>query len=424
MKTAQKLGIYIHLPFCHSKCAYCDFYSLPQGKSKEEQMVTYQEALLAHMKILAPSAKGFSVDTIYFGGGTPTLYGASRIDQLLRTVKKLFRVERDAEITVEGNPESVDKKTVGILRRCGVNRVSLGMQTAVDSELHAIGRAHSAQDCRQAVSHLKEGQMKNISLDLIYGLPQQNFSSWMVTVEEAIALEPQHLSCYGLKVEEGTPLFQRVAQGEPLPSEEEQAELYLWTVARLGKAGYVQYEISNFAQKNLRSRHNMGYWLGKPYLGFGASASSDFGGYRTTMVADIDHYCACVLGGESQIFSSNELMSTGDRQEEYLILRLRTCEGILGEAYEKSTGLDFTPLAHLLQRYEEEGWAICVAGRWTFTPEGYLRSNLLLGSLLEAQEKSGKAKPQIRLAPPEEKRKISQTKEIVFLEDEEGQFHF
>lgn len=428
MKTEQKLGIYVHLPFCKKKCDYCDFYSI-SGTEMTEKMDQYQQALLAHFPLLAPSAKGFSVDTIYFGGGTPTLYGAGRIEALLRQIKKHYRVERGAEITVEGNPESLDKKTVTTLRRAGVNRISLGIQSTKWAELQAVGRIHSPEDSRQAVALCQAGQMKNISLDLIYGLPGQSQESWTETLEEAIALEPQHISCYGLKVEEGTPLYQRVAQGEQLPCEETQADLYLWTVARLAEAGFQQYEISNFAQVGKESRHNLGYWLGKSYLGFGASAASDFGGYRYTMVADLSHYCHCLLGEGTQIFASNELLSEKERQAEYVMLRLRTCHGLEGREYEKTCHLDFTPLEQRLNEFSAHHWAKCdLNGRWQLTPEGFLRSNLLIGDLLALQEQSQPPKPvpvftkkgKKTMPEPEPQEKDG----MIFQEDDWGQFYF
>lgn len=385
----KKLGIYIHLPFCKTKCAYCDFYSKEKlGKEEEkQQMDLYQNALLAHMKPSAPT--GFSVDTIYFGGGTPTYYGAERIEGLLHGLRRAFSVERDAEITVEGNPDSLSLSGVHTLRRCGVNRFSLGMQSAQQKELSAVGRIHSHQDTRRAVSYLNACEVTNISLDLIYGLPHQTLESWKETVEEAIALKPDHLSCYGLKVEEGTPLYTRVAQGESLPSEEAQADFYLWTVKRLAQEGYEQYEISNFAKNGLYSRHNMGYWLGKPYLSFGASASSDFGGYRYTFTPDATAYCRCVLEGGEDLFLSHQFMTQGERQEEYLFLRLRTKEGIHPQHYETTLGLPFAPLQDALEQLLVAGWVTqSQDAHWHFTPEGYLRSNLLLSHLLEIQEKT------------------------------------
>ena len=236
----DKLGIYIHIPFCRSKCDYCDFYSL---SGREGRMDHYQKALLAHLRETAPLTQGIPVDSVYFGGGTPSFYGAKRLKELLATLHKLFQIEKDAEITVECNPDSVDLRALCTLRKAGVNRLSLGMQSAQAEELAAIHRIHTPQQTDQAAGLARKAKFNNLSLDLIYGLPGQTMDSWKATVEHALSLIPQHLSCYGLKVEEGTPLARRVAEGEVLPDDDQQADLYLWMVGRLARAGYPQYEL-------------------------------------------------------------------------------------------------------------------------------------------------------------------------------------
>ena len=281
----KQLGLYIHIPFCRSKCDYCDFYSL---SNRSDRMDAYQKALLAHIKETAPQAKGYLVDTIYFGGGTPSFYGEKRIRELLSLIRRRFEVAANAEITLEANPDSVDKKSMVRLRRAGVNRVSLGMQSAHDDELSALHRPHTFQQVQEAVAVIREAKIKNLTLDLMYGLPGQDMARWQDSVEKAIALQPQHISGYGLKVEEGTPLCARVSRGGVLPSDDMQADMYLWMVARLEQAGYHQYEISNFAQAGFQSRHNLKYWLTRPYLGFGPGAHSDFGGRRFSFLRDLD----------------------------------------------------------------------------------------------------------------------------------------
>ena len=231
---AEKLGLYVHIPFCRSKCDYCDFYSLA---GKEGRMDDYQKALLAHMKETAPLTRGWQVDTVYFGG-TPSFYGEKRLREVLKTVAKRFDLAKDAEITVECNPDSVDKKVFQALRRAGVNRISLGVQSAHDCELNCLHRPHTFQQAQRAVAAAREAKIKNISLDLIYGLPNQDMAGWRDTVEQVLELEPEHLSCYGLKVEPGTPLDDRVVRGEKLPDDDQQADMYLWTVERLAAAGY------------------------------------------------------------------------------------------------------------------------------------------------------------------------------------------
>ena len=380
----EKLGIYIHIPCCRSKCDYCDFYSL---SGREDRMDDYQKALLAHIKETAPFAKGYQVDTIYFGGGTPSFYGEKRIAELVRAVKKRFDVSREAEVTMEANPDSVDVKMLRRLRRAGVNRLSLGAQTACDQELRAIHRPHTFEQTCQAVAAAREAKIKNLSLDLIYGLPGQDMASWQESVEQILALKPEHLSCYGLKVEEGTPLWQRVSRGEVLPDDDTQADMYLWMVDRLEQEGYRQYEISNFAKCGCQSRHNLKYWMGKPYLGLGPGAHSDFGGRRYSFIKDLDGYISGVLEGGT-VIDESELIPKRERGGEYLMLRMRTTRGIEEWEYRRQYYMNFEPIEQKLAEFEHHGWAARQDTRWHFTPQGFLISNQLIGELLEVQEKS------------------------------------
>ena len=381
---ADKLGIYIHIPFCRSKCDYCDFYSLA---GRDDRMDQYQKALLSHIKETAPLAQDFPVDTIYIGGGTPSYYGAKRLKELLGVIRKLYKVEKDAEVTVECNPDSVDVKALKILRKAGVNRLSMGMQSANACELERIHRIHTPQQVNEAATAARKAGFTNLSLDLIYGLPGQTMDSWKATVEHALSLIPQHLSCYGLKVEEGTPLAARVAQGEILPDDDQQADLYLWTVGRLERAGYPQYEISNFAKPGFASRHNLRYWLTQPYIGFGPGAHSDFGGRRYSFVQDLDAYIQGVLQG-GDIIDESEIIPKRERCGEYLMLRLRTVQGINEQEYRSTYFMDFAPLQARLEQFRAQGWAEQTDGRWHFTPKGFLLSNQLIGDLLERQEQA------------------------------------
>ena len=381
---ADKLGIYIHIPFCRSKCDYCDFYSLA---GRDDRMDQYQKALLSHIKETAPLAQDFPVDTIYIGGGTPSYYGAKRHKELLCVIRKLYKVEKDAEVTVECNPDSVDVKSLKILRKAGVNRLSMGMQSANACELERIHRIHTPQQVNEAATAARKAGFTNLSLDLIYGLPGQTIDSWKATVEHALSLIPQHLSCYGLKVEEGTPLAARVAQGEVLPDDDQQADLYLWTVGRLERAGYPQYEISNFAKPGFASRHNLRYWLTQPYIGFGPGAHSDFGGRRYSFVRDLDAYIQGVLQG-GDIIDESEIIPKRERCGEYLMLRLRTVQGINEQEYRSTYFMDFAPLQARLEQFRAQGWAEQTDGRWHFTPKGFLLSNQLIGDLLERQEQA------------------------------------
>lgn len=378
----KRVGLYLHIPFCRSKCAYCDFYSLANS---EDKMQDYQKALMAHIRETAPQAQGYQVDTIYIGGGTPSFYGAKRLCELLKLVHKCFKVTKDAEITVECNPDSVDAKMFRALRRAGVNRISLGMQSACDEELRELNRPHTFQQVKDAVAAARKAKLKNVSIDLIFGLPGQNKEGWTHNLEEALALEPEHLSCYGLTLEEGTPLACRVEQGLEVPDGDEQADLYLWTVERLEQAGYHQYEISNFAKDGHESRHNVRYWMGWEYMGFGPAAHSDFGGCRYALVRDLDSYIEGVTKG-GKLLAESENIPQRERSGEYIMLRLRTTSGIEEWEYRRTYYMNFDPLEAKLREYEQRGWAERIENRWRLTPEGFLLSNRLIGELLELQE--------------------------------------
>ena len=376
------LGLYLHIPFCRSKCDYCDFYSLA---GREDRMDEYQKALVRHVVESSAVARNYPVDSIYIGGGTPTWYGEKRLLELLRTVKRHFCMARDVEVTVEANPDSVDGKMLRHLRRAGVNRISMGMQSGSDEELRSVHRPHTYQQVEDAAAAVRAAKIRNLNLDLIYGLPGQTEESWHETVEKALSLGPEHLSCYGLTIEEGTPLAQRVARGEQLPDEDQQATLYLWTVERLAQAGYEQYEISNFAKRGYQSRHNMKYWMGRPYMGLGVAAHSDFGGRRYSFVSDLDAYIQGMLSGD-EVVDESEKITRRERGSEYLMLRLRTVHGIDEWEYRREYMMNFDPIEAKLSEFEQKGWARRQGRRWQFTPEGFLLSNQLIGQLLELQE--------------------------------------
>lgn len=380
----ERLGIYIHIPFCKSKCAYCDFYSLP---GREDLTEAYAATLRAHMEETAPRVRGCLVDSVYFGGGTPLMLGDKAVCELFKRVKKLFAVDRAGEITLEVNPDSVDLKALKRLRRAGFNRLSIGMQSAHDGELSAVGRPHDFAQTRQAVEWARKAKFKNVSLDLIYGLPGQSLESWRETLEAAIALEPEHISGYGLKVEEGTPLCRRVAAGEALPGDDFQADAYLMMVELLAKHGYEQYEISNFAKPGFASQHNLKYWNLEPYLGFGPGAHSDFGGRRYSFLRDLEGYIEGVRSG-GRLLDEDEVIPQSERASEYLMLRLRTTQGIEEGEYRREFFMDFEPLLELLERYRAQGWTQREGNRWWLTPEGFLRSNQLIGELLDHQTRA------------------------------------
>ena len=383
-KGKPTLGLYIHIPFCKAKCAYCDFYSLAHS---EEKMDAYMAALLRHLEEVAPRAAGMQVDTVYFGGGTPSYLGAARLCRILQTVLRRYDVARDAEITLEANPDSAgDWKELRRLRRAGFNRLSLGVQSTDDALLRRIGRVHTYEQVQQAVMAARKAKFTNLSLDLIYGLPGQTMEDWQRTLADAVALGPEHLSCYGLKLEEGTPLWQQ-RQTLTLPDDDAQADMYLYTVAALGEMGYEQYEISNFAKPGKASRHNLKYWNMEEYAGFGPGAHSDFGGVRYGYVRDIDSYIAGKL-----VLSESENDSTLARDYEYVMLSLRTAAGIDRQTFEKRYRQRFQPMETLFEQYEKAGLALPTEGGWRLTPKGFLVSNSIIAALQEvlAQQRAAR----------------------------------
>lgn len=372
-KTIRPLGLYLHIPFCKAKCAYCDFYSLPRS---EEKMDAYVAALTAHLTETAPMAAGHTVDTVYFGGGTPSYLGAERITQLLQTVKKHYRLAKDAEITLEANPDSLfDWKALRALRRLGLNRISLGVQSSDDAVLRSLGRIHTWQQVVEAADAVRRAKIPDLSLDLIYGLPDQTAEQWEKTLSDAVSLSPDHISCYGLKLEEGTPLWQR-RDSLTLPDDEMQADMYLFTVEYLQNLGYRQYEISNFARPGHESRHNLKYWTLGEYAGFGPGAHSDFGNVRYAYVRDLSAY----LQGQL-ILSESETITEQEREREYLMLSLRTVQGLCVREFENRFRQRFDVLENLLTTYESHRLAERTEEGWRLTPQGFLVSNQIITSL-------------------------------------------
>ena len=378
----RPLGLYLHIPFCKAKCAYCDFYSLPHS---EEKMDAYAAALARHITEVAPQMQNHRVDTVYFGGGTPSYLGHKRLIALLKTVKKQCRVWDRAEITLEANPDSAgDWRALRALRRAGFNRISLGVQSSDDETLRRLGRVHTWQQVKDAVAACRKAGLDNISLDLIYGLPGQTMASWEDTLHKAMSLSPEHLSCYGLKVEADTPLAHQVSLGLSLPDGDAQADLYLRAVELLQQGGYRQYEISNFAKPGRESRHNLKYWTGREYLGFGPGAHSYFGGQRYAYPRDLEGYLQAIAAGAAQL-EEIQPITPPEQAREYLMLRMRTLRGIEEWEYRRKFGLNFEPIARRLEFFESHHWAEQSDHRWHFTPQGFLLSNPLILELLDAQ---------------------------------------
>ena len=383
-KNKTPLGIYIHVPFCRSKCQYCDFYSVT---SKDDSLLEgYLKAVCAHIKEAGALAPDYLVDTIYFGGGTPTYFGAEGMAAILTTIRKSFDVSGQAEITFEANPDSVSDRLLRRLRSEGFNRVSLGVQCDDDNILKKLGRPHNYQQAKHAVERIRKHRFRNLSVDLMYGLPGQTLKAWENTLKQVIYdMAPEHISCYGLKVEEGTPLaeYQEFCN---LADDDTQADMYLSAVEILKSCGYRQYEISNFCRKGNVSRHNLKYWSGGAYLGFGPDASSDFGGQRFACVRSLKQYIDGIAAG-GQVLREVQQVPPRERAGEYIMMRLRTVTGMDPKVYEQRFLLPFAPLEKALLSFREQGLAQkTFDGRWHLTPKGFLISNSIISDLLLIQD--------------------------------------
>ena len=380
------LGIYVHVPFCRSKCQYCDFYSLT-GKD-DKLLDDYLHAVCEHIRETGALAPNYKVDSIYFGGGTPSFLGPDALATILTVIRRSFDVDAAAEITFEANPDSVSDNLLKRMRAEGFNRISLGVQNDNDELLKKLGRPHDYAQVVNAVQRIRKAGYKNLSIDLMYGLPGQKLNAWKDTLERVMTLAPDHVSCYALKIEEGTPMYE-YKDFLDIPDEDTQADMYLAAVEILRSKSFRQYEISNFARKGLYSRHNMKYWTGGEYLGFGPCASSDFAGRRFTIIRDLQGYCSGIKTG-GEVLSEVEDTPLRERAGEYLMLRLRTSTGIAREEYERGFLLPFDPIEEHMIKCEGFGHAVQTEeGRWRLTPKGFLISNSIISDLLLIQDRSG-----------------------------------
>ena len=404
----KRVGIYVHIPFCASKCAYCKFYSLA---GSDKLMPMYQTAVLKHIEEYAPQLDGYIIDTIYFGGGTPNHYGAGRLVGILNALKKHGHVLLNSEVTAEINPGGITRDELARLRRAGFNRLSIGVQSSDDKMLKSLGRTHTFGDAEETVKNARLAGFGNISIDIIYGLPSQDKEIWAETVAKAVALKTEHISCYGLTIEKGTQLY--VFKDSPfLPDDDTQADMYLYAVEVLARFGYRQYEVSNFAKRGYESKHNLKYWLGDDYIGFGPGAHSYFGKSRCFFIEDIERYIERVMTGQMVVEHSEE-MSDYENAGEYLMLRLRTIYGISEEEYYQIYPLKMDFVLELLRKYEANGWAVHKDGRWRFTPKGFMLENALIGELLDAQSRQ-----RTQISKPWQTPTESQDAQMTFFEKE------
>lgn len=368
------LGIYVHIPFCRQKCLYCDFNSYAK---KEEWIDPYCSALKKEINAFPADQ---TVDTVYFGGGTPTCIGADRLKDLLHTVKEHFTLARQCEITVECNPGTIDFLGLKTMFDAGFNRLSLGLQSNDDTMLKCLGRIHSYADFTQCYRQAREAGFQNISVDLMYGLPEQSVAMWKKTLKEVVLQNPEHLSCYALKIEEGTPFFSLPLQ---LPDDDTVRIMYDTCVEFLKHAGYERYEISNFAKPGLESRHNLKYWQCDDFIGFGAGAYSCIAAQRFHNVSPIDTYCAQMQNTCSAAEGEPETLSLSDQMSEFCFLGLRTAKGICAdEFYQRFHRRIEEVYGDVLQKNLKRGTMVCQNHRYTIPDSWIYVSNAILSDFV------------------------------------------
>jgi len=373
-------GIYIHIPFCKSRCSYCDFAT---GLYQTELAERYVQAVIVDLQTTRADELSRSVDTIYFGGGTPSMLSSDQIERILAVVHRRFQIDSKAEVTIEINPGSVTKTKLKEFRKLGINRASFGAQTFHDDELARLGRSHSAGDTLRTFEYLRAADFDNISFDLIAGLPGQAMIQWQENVDRSLGLRPEHLSFYLLEVHANTPLAQHIERGiQPKPDEDLAAEMYKWMLERACDAGYEHYEISNLCLPGFESRHNTKYWQGNAYYGFGCSAHSfDGRTLRWSNERDVAAYVNAIENKQTPIVEQTQL-SDNERRAEAVFLGMRLMKGVDTREYEQSFGVDLR-VEHNedLSRFYEAGLIEFDGDVLRLTRAGALMSNEVFAAL-------------------------------------------
>ena len=372
----NKAGLYFHIPFCLRKCAYCDFCSFT-GQN-EEVMRAYTDALICEMTAYRDAARDTVFDTLFFGGGTPSLLPITCVFRVLDAAVRLFRVERDAEITLEANPATADAEKLSALRALGINRLSVGVQSLSDGELAYLGRLHTSKEALAFLSDTRKAGFDNVNVDLMYGIPAQTLSSAQKTLRGILSFAPEHISAYSLMLEEGTPLF-RQKDTLPLPTEEEEEKIDETVFSMLADCGYRRYEISNYAKAGKECRHNLHYWHSDEYLGFGVAAYSYFGGARYGNVPSLPTY----LASPAEAITERETVDEAALAYEWIMLRLRLSEGLSLSEYNARFGINLKERhKESLARFLSHGLMQEENGRIFLTGKGRRVSNQILVALM------------------------------------------
>lgn len=339
-ENMDSIGLYIHVPFCKSKCGYCDFNSYA---GKEDMIPAYFDALSREVGIYSVKLKNAHIDTIYIGGGTPSYVDAKYIYNILNICRQSFSIAKGAEVTIESNPGTLSFEKLLAYKTIGINRLSIGLQACQNRILRRIGRIHSMEEFEENYSAARKAGFKNINVDLMFGLPGQEMRDWAESLAKVAKLGAEHISCYGLNIEAGTPIASYIeSDPECLPGEDDDREMYGLAIDKLSRKGYVHYEISNFARKGFECRHNLMYWDCGRYIGLGAGAHSYFEGKRYSNVREIEKYTDSLLMRNTAPVDGAEEIDGKTQMSEFMILGLRKVEGVLKEEFEKRFGKEIT----------------------------------------------------------------------------------
>lgn len=372
----KELELYLHIPFCIRKCQYCDFLSGPADEASQKR---YVDALCRELEGAQEMAKDYAVTSIYFGGGTPSLLPGEWMEQVMETITKGYQICRDAEISMEANPGTLTAENLFRYRQAGINRISLGCQSADDRELKLLGRIHTWEEFLESYQMVREAGFTNVNVDLMSGLPEQTLERWENSLRKIAELEPEHISAYSLIVEEGTPFAKKELI---LPDEETERKMYEETAAILQTYGYQQYEISNYAKEGKECQHNIGYWTRKNYLGFGVGSASLFENQRFSNTTDRTYYETWSADPE-KIRENQEILDRREQMEEYMILGLRMLDGVGKKEFEEIFGVPIEkPYGNVLEKYRKLNLMELTNERVKLTREGISVSNPILADFL------------------------------------------
>lgn len=403
MMNKKKLEIYVHIPFCAKKCAYCDFLSFPGNMRMRRE---YTDKLLEEIRIQSIFVREYQVDTIFLGGGTPSVLDVTDITAIMGTLKEHYDIAPDAEITIEVNPGTVKMEGLVAYREAGINRVSMGLQSADDTELRYLGRIHTYDEFLKSFQRVRMAGFTNVNVDLISAIPGQTPESWRNTLKKTAMLKPEHISAYSLIVEEGTPFYDRYGghvemesyEMSPeerrrlmalpdLPDEDTEREMYYMTRNCLAEQGYERYEISNYARPGFECRHNVGYWTGTEYLGLGLGASSYLEGCRFHNTSDFQSYVSAHFDDEAEFCQAlrqdMEQLSVKSKMEEFMFLGLRLTRGVSVEGFITRFGQSIRNVyGGVIDKLEREGLLEHKNGYYHLTERGLDLSNYAMSLFL------------------------------------------